>query len=83
MRAMISPEPTDHVRYRTCADGTVRPPQPSAGVGTWSPRTRVRVLRDACRVLTPGGSYTIQRRKWLNPGLEEHHGYPLGTPRAG
>ena len=35
----LSPEPTDHVRYRTCADGTVRPPKPSAGVGTWSPRT--------------------------------------------
>ena len=35
----LSPEPTDHVRYRTCADGTVRPPHPSAGVGTWSPRT--------------------------------------------
>ena len=35
----LSPEPTDHVRYRTCADGTMRPPQPSAGVGTWTPLT--------------------------------------------
>ena len=31
----LSPEPTDHVRYRTCADVTVRPPKPSAGAGTW------------------------------------------------
>ena len=32
----LSPEPTDHVRYRTCADGTVRPPQPSTGPGAWT-----------------------------------------------
>ena len=35
----LSPEPTDHVRCCTCADGTVRPPIPSAGVGTWTPLT--------------------------------------------
>ena len=32
----LSPEPTDHVRYRSCADGTVRPPQPSTGPGAWT-----------------------------------------------
>ena len=39
----LSPEPTDHVRYRTCADGTVRPPQPSTGQGTWTLLTGARV----------------------------------------
>ena len=29
-------EPTDHVRHRTCADGTVRLPCPSELPGTWS-----------------------------------------------
>ena len=32
----LSPEPTDHERHRTCADGFVGPPHPSAGVGTKS-----------------------------------------------
>ena len=77
----LSPEPTDHVRYRTCADGTVRPPQPSAGVGTWTPLTGAR---DARRVSSSGSASecAVQRRKWLNPGLGEHHGYPLATPCA-
>ena len=75
----LSPEPTDHVRYRTCADGTVRPPQPSAGVGTWTPLTGAR---DARRVSSSASECAVQRRKWLNPGLGEHQGYTLGTPRA-
>ena len=75
----LSPEPTDHVRYRTCADGTVRPPQPSAGVGTWTPLTE---LRDACRVSSPASECAVQRRNRLNPGLGEHHRYPIATPCA-
>ena len=39
----LSPESTDHVRHRTCADGTVRPPQPSTGQGTWTLLTGARV----------------------------------------
>ena len=48
----------------------------------WVPGARVRVLRDARRVLTPASVYTVERRNWLNPGLGEHHGYPLATPCA-
>ena len=72
----LSPEPTDHVRYRTCADGTVRPPQPSAGEGAWTPLTGAR---DARRVSSSASECAVQRRKWLNPGLGEHQGYPLGS----
>ena len=75
----LSPEPTDHVRYRTCADGTVRPPQPSAGVGTWRLEPAYGCCVTPVGLLTPASVYTVQRRNWLNPGLGEHHGYPLGT----
>ena len=75
----LSPEPTDHVRYRTCADGTVRPPQPSAGEGAWTPLTGAR---DARRVSSSASECAVQRRKRLNPGLGEHHRYPLATPCA-
>ena len=63
-----------HVRMAPC--GRHNLPQ------GWVPGARVRVLRDARRVLTPASGYTVQRRNWLNPGLGEHHGYQLGTSCA-
>ena len=48
----------------------------------WVPGAPLTVLRGAYRVSSSASTCAVQRRNRLNPGLGEHHGYPLGTPCA-
>ena len=68
----LSPESTDRVRHRTCADGTVRPPQPSTGQGTWT-------LLTGARVAVSG---VISSQCVCGPASKVAQPRPRGAPRA-